>query len=108
MRNPYAEKHITIDADYAAYFRERMSALPEDYPPELVFNMDETCWHLHEALRRDMEEKGKERVKLWSHKSEKTSFTAFGGISCSGEKLPLCVISKRKTERSEAKFGSHP
>jgi hypothetical protein len=108
MRKLHAEKRTTIDADYTVYFRKRMSALPEGYSPELVFNMYETCWRLHEALRRDIEEKRKETMKLRSHKSEKTLLTAFGGISCNGEKLPLCVITKGKTERSEVKFGSHP
>jgi hypothetical protein len=97
-----------MDQDYATYFRQRMNRLPEDQPPELVFHMDETCWRLYDAPGRVLEEKGKQTVKLCSHQSEKTSFTAFGGITCSGDKLPLWVIAKGKTERSEAKFGSHP
>jgi hypothetical protein len=71
------------------YFREKMNTLPEDYLPELVFNMGEACWRLYEALRRVLEEKKKERVKLRSYRNGKTSFTAFGGIVCSGNKLPL-------------------
>jgi hypothetical protein len=43
MRKPHAEKCPRIDADYVTYFRERMNALPEGDPPELVFSMDETC-----------------------------------------------------------------
>jgi hypothetical protein len=39
MRKLHAGKRTTINADYATYFRERMNRLPEDYPPELVFNM---------------------------------------------------------------------
>jgi hypothetical protein len=79
VRKPHAEKRTTIGTDYA-----RMNALSEDYPPELVFNIDETCWHLYEAPRRVLEENGKETVKLRSHKSEKTIFTVFGAIICSG------------------------
>jgi hypothetical protein len=94
--------------DYATYFRARMNALPKHYPPELVFTMDETCWRLCEALRRVLEKKGKETVKLRPHKSGKTLFTAFGAITCSGDKLSLPVIAKGKTKCSEAKFGSHP
>jgi hypothetical protein len=85
-----------------------MNRLRDDYPPELVFNTDETRWRPYEAPRRVLEEKGKETVKLCSHQSEKTSFTAFGGITCSGDELPLWVIAKGKTKRSETKFGSHP
>jgi hypothetical protein len=85
-----------------------MNTLPEDDLPELVSNMDETCRRLHEAMRRAVEEKEAETGKLQSHQSKKTSFIAFGGIPCSGDKLPLWVIAKGKTGRSEAKFGSHP
>jgi hypothetical protein len=49
-----------------------------------------------------------ERVKLRAHASEKTSFTAFREITCSGDKLPLGVVAKGKTTPMEAKFGPHP
>jgi hypothetical protein len=78
-----------------------MNALPENYPPELVFDMHETCWRLYEAPRRVLEEKGKDTVKLRSYKNENTSFAAFGAITCSGDKLPLWVIAKGKTQRSK-------
>jgi hypothetical protein len=108
MRKPHAEKRTTIDTDYVTHFRARMNALPEYYPPELVFNMSETCRRLYEAPRGVLEEKGKETVKLRSHESVKTSFTAFGPIVCSGDKLPLWVIAKGEAQLSEAKFESHP
>jgi hypothetical protein len=69
MRKPHAEKGTTTDIDYATYFRARMNAVPEDYSPELVFNMDETCGCLYETPRRVLDEKGKEAVKLRLHKS---------------------------------------
>jgi hypothetical protein len=47
MRKPHAEKPTTRDVDHATYFRERTNIFPEDHPPELVFNMDETCWRLY-------------------------------------------------------------
>jgi hypothetical protein len=108
MRKPGAEKRATIDAYYATYFRERINTLPEVYLRELVLNTDETWWHLYEALRRVLEEKGKEIVKLRSHESEKSSFIAFGGITFSADKVPLWLVVKEKTKRSETKFGSHP
>jgi hypothetical protein len=55
-----------------------------------------------EASRKVLEEKRKETVKLRLHKSEKTSFTAFGGITSSGDKWPVWVIAKGKTKSSEA------
>jgi hypothetical protein len=70
--------------------------------------MDETRWRLYEAPRRVLKEKEKKALKSWSHQNGKTSFTAFGAIAFSGDKLPLWVIAKGKTKRSEAKFNSDP
>jgi hypothetical protein len=84
MRRPHAEKFSTIDDGYTNYFCERTRTLQEDSPPELVFNMEETCWRLFEALRMVLEEKGKETVKLRSERSEKTSSNASGRITLMG------------------------
>jgi hypothetical protein len=88
MGTLHVETRTTIDADYVTYFRERMNTLTEYHPPELLLNMDETCWRLYEARMRILKEKGK----------KKTSFTAFRWITCSGDKFPLCVIAKGKTK----------
>jgi hypothetical protein len=66
-----------------------MNVLGEDYPPELVFNLDNTGWRLLEAPGGILEEKEKDMVKSRLHTSEKASFTVFGGTACSGDKLPL-------------------
>jgi hypothetical protein len=84
-----------------------LSTIPEDYPPELVFNMDETAWRLSIPPMKVVAEKGTESVKLRTAKEEKDSFTAFGAISADGQKLPLWVVTKAKTDRSHLKFGEH-
>jgi hypothetical protein len=70
--------------------------------------MDETCWRLFEAPQKVLSEKVAETVKLRAPTSEKTSFTALGTISASGQKLLLWVLAKGNTPRSERKFGAHP
>jgi hypothetical protein len=107
LRTPHKERRTTLDEEYAAYFLRRLDTLSNDYPPDLVFNMDETCWRLFEAPRKVLAEKGTEIVKLAGTSSEKTSFTALGGISAAGDKLPLWILAKGKTPRSEGKFGTH-
>jgi hypothetical protein len=84
MRRPHVERRPTIDEAYATYFRERMNSLRDDYPPGLVLNKDETCWRLYEAPRRVLEEKGKETVKLCSHKSEKRRVLHLEGLRAVG------------------------
>jgi hypothetical protein len=55
MRRPHAEKQTEIDKAYARYFCDKINALCDDYPPELVFNLDKTCWRLFEAPRKKRE-----------------------------------------------------
>jgi hypothetical protein len=86
---PHAEKRSTVDNGDANYFRERMRTPQEDYPPELVFKMDETCSRLFEAPWRVLEEMRKEIMKFRAARSEKTLCTAFGGINANWDKLPL-------------------
>jgi hypothetical protein len=108
MRKPHAEKRIEIDEVCKRYFYDRMNALYEDYLPELIFNLDETCWRLFEAPRRILEDKWRETVKLRLHMNEKKSSPVFGGIACSGGKLLLWVLAKGKTTQTETKFGPQP
>jgi hypothetical protein len=61
-----------------------------------------------EAPQKVLAEKGAETVKLSAPTSEKTSFTALGTIFASEQKLPLWVLAKGKTPRSEHKFGANP
>jgi hypothetical protein len=108
LRTPHKERRAELDESYAAYFLERLNRLSNDYRPDKVFNMDETCWRLFEASQKVLAEKGAETVKLRAPKSKKTSFSALGAISTSGQRLPLWVLAKGKTPRSERKFGAHP
>jgi hypothetical protein len=85
-----------LNESYAAYFLERLNSLSIDYPPDKVFNMDETCWRLFEELRKVLADKGAETVKQRAPTSEKTSFTALGTISASGQKLPFWVLAEEK------------
>jgi hypothetical protein len=43
-----------------------------------------------------------------SKTNEKESYTAYDCISALGEKIPCWILPKRKTSRSETKFGPHP
>jgi hypothetical protein len=108
LRAPHQEGRTTLDELVVASFLGRLNSLSNYYPPDLVFNMDDTCWRLFETPKKVLAEKGTETVTLRSSTSDKTSFTALGTISAAGRKLPLCVLSKGKTPRCERKFGEHP
>jgi hypothetical protein len=97
-----------MDWSYSTYFLERLNRLSNDYPPDKVFIMDESCWRIFEAPQKVPAEKGAETVKLRAPTSEKTFFTVLGATSACGKKLPIWALVKGKTHRSERKFGAHP
>jgi hypothetical protein len=108
LRMLHKERRTLLDEEYTACFLNQLNGLSNDYPPDLVFNMDDTCWRLFESPTKVLAEKEAETVKLQSKKSEKTSFTAHGAISVTGQKLPLWPVAKGTTPRCERKFGTHP
>jgi hypothetical protein len=108
LRAPHMERRCNIDSAYVKTFQERLNDCRADYPPERVYNFDETCWKIYYGPRRVLSEKGSNSVKIKSFTGEKQSVTAFGAISASGEKLPLWIVTRGKTERVPKKFGDHP
>jgi hypothetical protein len=64
LRTPHHERRTTLDDRVVASFLDRLNSLSNDYPMDLVFNMDETCWRLFETRRKVLAEKGTETVKL--------------------------------------------
>jgi hypothetical protein len=104
LRTPHKERRAELDESYAAYFLERLNSLSDDYPPDKVLNIDETYWRLVEASQKVLAKKGAETVKLRAPTSEKTSFTALGTISASGQKLSLWVLAKGKNSSIRAQI----
>jgi hypothetical protein len=43
-RIPHQERRTTLDDRHVASFLDRLNSLSNDSPPDLAFNMDETCW----------------------------------------------------------------
>jgi hypothetical protein len=44
LRTPHHERRSIFDENYVDYFLKRLNSLSKDYPPEVIFNVDETCW----------------------------------------------------------------
>jgi hypothetical protein len=108
LRTPHAERRAHIDEDQVEMFTSRLNSASSDYPLNRILNFDETCWKIYMGPKKVIAEKGTDTVKLQATTGEKLSLTAFGVISAAGEKLPLWVIAKGKTERSLRKFGEIP
>jgi hypothetical protein len=72
LRTPHHERRSTLGETYADYSLRRLNSLLHDYPPEFVFDRDETCWRLFEAPRKVLAVKGCDTVNLESTTSERT------------------------------------
>jgi hypothetical protein len=49
LRMPHKERRAPLDEEYAAYLLNPLNNFSNDYPPDLVFNLDETCWRLFDT-----------------------------------------------------------
>jgi hypothetical protein len=69
--------------------------------------MDETSWNTVWLPKRVIGNIGQEQVSYDISGNPKEWFTAVGGISLAGDKLPLWIFIKGKTNRSLVKCGIH-
>jgi hypothetical protein len=106
LRTPHEDRRPDVSEDAVARFLERYNSMQNDYPPDKVYNFDETCWR-RILPRCVLAKKGTETVKLRCKQNTKESVTAFATVSLSGEKLPLWVIAKGESDRSLTKYGRH-
>ena len=108
LRIPHLERRTSVDPSYREYFLNRLNTLKEDYPPSRIINCDETCWRIFQNPRLIVAEKGTEAAKILKDHNEKLSVTALGTITADGNKGPLWIITKGKTDRSLKKLGNDP
>jgi hypothetical protein len=108
LRTPHHERRLALDESYVKYFLGKLNFLSNDDPPELIFNMDETCWRLFEAPRKVLAEKRSDAVRFESTTGENTLSTALNAIPCASENLSLWVLAKKRIVQCEPKFGHHP
>jgi hypothetical protein len=66
--------------------------------------MDETSWKLINHHIRTVADTGAEGISCLFDGDPKTCITAIATINAAGEKLPLWIIAKGKTARSENKY----
>jgi hypothetical protein len=66
--------------------------------------MDETSWKFLNAGKTTLAERGAEGVQCKFSVDEKVCATAIATVNAAGERLPLWVLAKGKTERSEHKY----
>lgn len=79
------------------------------YPPELIINADETSWHLLQTGLTTVTDKGTDGVYCqFPNAGPKECLTVMAAITRNGNKLPLMVICKGKTDRCQQKITESP
>ena len=104
-RKPHAERRTNISDEYVQIFQDKLKIIFQKYPKERIFNMDETCWKISNTPAKVIHKIGVPTIKIQSVQNEKLTLTAIATIDANGSKLPLWIIAKGKTNRSEKKFG---
>jgi hypothetical protein len=72
LRTRDHERRSKLGETYVDHFLGRLNSLSNDYPLELIFDMDETCWRLFQTARKVLAEKGSDTVKLESTPGQQT------------------------------------
>lgn len=93
------------EMDIAA-FRDRVKALEEKYPKNLIFNMDETNFHLVNMKHLTWAVTGSDSVSCYNQNDMKSSVTVIATVDREGGKHPLMLVGKGKGQRSLTKYGN--
>jgi hypothetical protein len=80
----------------------------DQYSPDKIFNMDETSWKFLNHGAFTIADTGAEGVQCHFSADAKDCITAIATISAAGDKLPLWVLAKGKTQRCERRYRALP
>jgi hypothetical protein len=99
LRRPAYHRRCRVTEGQMAQFVETTKAQMLRYPAERVINIDETHWKIVAGGFLTWGIRGAESVPCILENDAKEGVTVIAGITAGGEKLPLTVIGRGKTER---------
>jgi hypothetical protein len=99
LRRPSLKRRRVASREEIDQFVARVQSLIEQYPAERILNIDETNWRAVAAGFLTWAKAGTESVQCQIDNDEKQGVTAIAAIDFAGNKLPLTIIGKGKTER---------
>ena len=108
FRLPHVKRRTAPNDQIIASFLGQMDAVKAQFPPELIFNVDETCWRLLNGAIKTLARKGSTEVTITTKVDPKKDITVIAACSLAGERLPLWILAKGKTKRCENKFTESP
>ena len=108
MRKAHLKRRPDAADDRIHEFRERMKMLQirEEIKARNILNCDETFWRDFQQSNRTIARKGQDNVHIYTNANEKAGTTVLATIDADGQKLPLVLVGKGKTEKCEkSQFG---
>ena len=104
LRRPRSnDKTRSIEKSFELQMELLCKSLKEKNQLNLLVNMDETSWRICYAGDMTWAKKGAQSVKIHVDHNVKTALTALASITATGDKLPLYILAKGKTQVAERK-----
>lgn len=100
-RRAHYKRRPGLNMEARTSWIERVCALLQEYPADRVVNADETTWRILPAGATTWAVKGADSVAISVQDDEKKMITVMAACTAAGAKLPLFLIAKGKTTRSE-------
>ena len=97
FRKPHTRRRQEPNDEIIGRYCQDFDVALAQYPRNLIFNMDETCWRIINGTLKTLQRKGTDNVTINLECDPKLSVTVIATISASGEKLPLWVIVTGKS-----------
>ena len=104
LRVPHVRRRTAPNDDKVAEFLLDYDAACCQLPDNLIFNVDETCWRLINGPVKTLAIKGQEEVTVDAACDPKTDITVIAAVTESGDRLPLYVLGRGKTEACLKKY----
>lgn len=104
LRTPHVKRRTSPNDEIIAKFISDFEVALMQFPKNLIFNMDESSWRLVNGKLRTVSRRGSDEVVILSNSDLKETLTVIATINAIGEKLPIIIIAKGKTKKSEEKY----
>ena len=108
LRVPHVRRRTAPDDEKVAEFLLNVDAVRDQFPENLIFNVDETCWRLLNGPVKTLAATGQEEVAVDSACNPKTDITVIAAVTKAGDRLPLYLLAKGKTPRCMDKYRNSP
>ena len=108
LRVPHVRRRTAPDDEKVAEFLLDVDAVRDQFPENLIYNVDETCWRLLNGPVKTLAATGQEEVAVDAACNPKTDITVIAAVTKAGDRLPLYLLAKGKTPRCMDKYRNSP